>query len=144
MLDFPSRQQRLHILLRDALVQQQRRCAYCKAPLSRSTATADHKRPRCRGGRTSRGNIVAACLPCNRAKGDMHEGAFYRLIKGRKPPAASSEILMIWAARRIWRRTHKACARIEAIAGARTAAPSAIPNCSLRPDSPHHQETASI
>ncbi|WP_375782891.1 HNH endonuclease [Bradyrhizobium sp. Pha-3] len=141
MPDFPSRQQRLHILLRDALIQQQRRCAYCKVPLSRSTATADHKHPRCRDGRTSRGNIVAACLSCNRAKGDMHEGAFYRMINRARPiPGTPANILLIWAARRIWRRTHQACAAIER----RVRAPD-VPTThtsSLRPDSLYGQETS--
>jgi len=42
-------------------------CQYCG---SRSTLTVDHVIPRCKGGPSTWDNIVAACAPCNRRKGD--------------------------------------------------------------------------
>ena len=48
-----------------------RRCVYCAEPLDPSLATLDHVYPRARGGMHTPGNLVAACGPCNRMKGDM-------------------------------------------------------------------------
>lgn len=42
-------------------------CQYCG---SRHQLTVDHVVPRSKGGPTSWDNIVAACAPCNRRKGD--------------------------------------------------------------------------
>ncbi len=42
-------------------------CQYCG---SRSNLTVDHVIPRSKGGMSSWENIVAACAPCNRRKGD--------------------------------------------------------------------------
>jgi 5-methylcytosine-specific restriction endonuclease McrA len=42
-------------------------CQYCG---SRSNLTVDHVIPRSKGGGSSWENIVAACAPCNRRKGD--------------------------------------------------------------------------
>ena len=49
------------VLNRDA-----RRCGYCAGPAS----TVDHILPRCRGGRNTWANTVAACSGCNQRKGD--------------------------------------------------------------------------
>jgi 5-methylcytosine-specific restriction endonuclease McrA len=48
------------------LVRDGRRCAYCGG----DAATIDHVVPRCRGGRNTWTNTVAACGRCNSAKGD--------------------------------------------------------------------------
>lgn len=46
-----------------------KRCAYCKNTFSRRTLTEDHVIPKCLGsGRI--GNIVLACEPCNKEKGN--------------------------------------------------------------------------
>jgi len=42
-------------------------CQYCG---SRSNLTVDHVIPRSKGGGSTWDNIVAACAPCNRRKGD--------------------------------------------------------------------------
>ncbi len=42
-------------------------CQYCG---SRAQLTVDHVVPRSKGGDSSWNNIVAACAPCNRRKGD--------------------------------------------------------------------------
>ena len=49
-------------------------CAYCGAP----AGTLDHVRARRRGGATVRRNLVAACAPCNRAKGSEDWRAWFR------------------------------------------------------------------
>lgn len=107
----------MHAVIRHryaALKAQKGRCKYCRAPLSHSKATADHMWPRCRGGAVVRSNIVAACAPCNAAKGSLSHIEFYRLIDRRSPPSgAAIDILLIWAARRIWGCAHRACDRIK-------------------------------
>ena len=40
-------------------------CYYCKAKLHPSELTMDHVVPIVRGGRTTRGNVVVCCKPCN-------------------------------------------------------------------------------
>ena len=97
----------------EALTEQEGKCKYCKAPLSAKDATADHMWPVSKRGRTTRENIVAACRECNVIKGDLSHIEFYKLIDRRIPNGARPEILLIWASRRIWRRTHKATERIE-------------------------------
>jgi hypothetical protein len=48
------------------MVRDQRRCGYCGG----HATTIDHILPRCRGGRNSWTNTVAACGGCNQRKGD--------------------------------------------------------------------------
>ncbi len=44
------------------------RCYYCDAEVGADRLTMDHKVPIIRGGRTTKGNVVAACRECNTAK----------------------------------------------------------------------------
>lgn len=44
------------------------KCYYCNTPLDASSATMDHIVPLAQGGRSSRGNVVAACKDCNTKK----------------------------------------------------------------------------
>lgn len=100
-----------------ALEAQDGRCHYCRCPLTSDTATADHKWPRIRRGPFEPFNIAAACRSCNMAKSSLSESEFFKLIKKSRPPVgAPSEILLVWASRRIWRRTNKARERIERLA----------------------------
>lgn len=101
------------MLTTEALSVQRGKCIYCKAPLPRRRATADHKHPRSRGGTTERNNIAAACAGCNQAKAAMSEARFIALINGKRPPAVSIHLMLVWASRRIWKRTHLAYERIE-------------------------------
>jgi 5-methylcytosine-specific restriction endonuclease McrA len=55
----------------DAHRKQNGRCAYCREPMTRLQATADHVVPRIKGGATSEENIKAACQPCNKAKSSI-------------------------------------------------------------------------
>ena len=45
-------------------------CQYCNNSFSRNSLTLDHVRPISLGGKTNWENIVAACGPCNTAKGN--------------------------------------------------------------------------
>jgi 5-methylcytosine-specific restriction endonuclease McrA len=56
---------RRNVLLRDGNV-----CAYCGYAGVGRELTIDHVMPRSRGGRTAWENVVTACAPCNRRKGD--------------------------------------------------------------------------
>jgi hypothetical protein len=98
----------------EALEKQEGRCFYCHAPLSEADATADHRQPKSKGGTDRRENIVAACFPCNYAKSDLAESWFFKIINSKSPPRiGGAPMLMVWSTRRLWRRTNKACARIE-------------------------------
>ncbi len=54
---------RFNVFLRDSFS-----CQYC-GDMNREILTFDHVTPRSKGGRTTWGNIVAACSPCNLKKG---------------------------------------------------------------------------
>ena len=56
---------RYNVFLRDRFT-----CQYCQTRLPASALTFDHVVPRSRGGATSWSNVVAACSPCNTAKGN--------------------------------------------------------------------------
>lgn len=43
-------------------------CHYCKEKFKPDELTMDHLVPIVRGGKSSRGNIVPACKPCNNKK----------------------------------------------------------------------------
>ncbi|MBL8983224.1 MAG: HNH endonuclease, partial [Gemmatimonadetes bacterium] len=62
-----------HATLRDC----GRRCVYCARVLPLEHATLDHVVPLARGGTDDPGNLVVACGPCNRLKGDLHPALFF-------------------------------------------------------------------
>jgi 5-methylcytosine-specific restriction endonuclease McrA len=43
-------------------------CAYCGKKFAPAELTMDHVVPIARGGRSTRGNVVPACKPCNNEK----------------------------------------------------------------------------
>jgi 5-methylcytosine-specific restriction endonuclease McrA len=53
------------------------RCVYCAARLDQHNATLDHVVPLARGGAHDPGNLVVACAPCNRLKGDRLPFEFF-------------------------------------------------------------------
>ncbi len=53
------------------------RCVYCAAHLDQHTATLDHVVPLARGGAHDPGNLVVACGPCNRLKGELLPFEFF-------------------------------------------------------------------
>ncbi|MDB5612081.1 MAG: transporter [Bradyrhizobium sp.] len=66
-----------------------RRCYYCNMRLQwrgKHALTADHLIPRSRGGTDRRKNLVAACYPCNQAKGSKMPAALSVFTK--KDPAS--------------------------------------------------------
>ncbi len=54
-----------------------RRCVYCGHSLEMGEATIDHVLPLARGGGDVPGNLVVACGPCNRLKGDLLPHEFF-------------------------------------------------------------------
>lgn len=54
-----------------------RRCVYCGLALAPEFATLDHVYPLAHGGANAPGNLVTACGPCNRLKGDMLPYEFF-------------------------------------------------------------------
>ena len=62
---------------RDAVRSSGRRCVYCGTSVDLNSATLDHVHPVARGGASEFGNLVAACAPCNRLKGDLLPHDFY-------------------------------------------------------------------
>lgn len=68
-----------------ALRKQDGRCKYCLCKLTYKNVTRDHVISRAAGGSDHRDNIVAACAPCNRAKGSMSIKLFLRLITSPQP-----------------------------------------------------------
>ncbi len=72
---------RFNLFLRDEFS-----CQYCG---SKGDMTFDHVIPRCRGGRTTWGNVVAACGPCNLRKGSRTlRQASMALKRPAVPPTA--------------------------------------------------------
>lgn len=63
-----------------------RRCVYCAVRLEYAFATLDHVFPVARGGTNTPGNLVAACVACNRLKGDLLPHDFF----GRYPWAGAN------------------------------------------------------
>lgn len=53
------------------------RCVYCATRLDQHTATLDHVIALARGGAHDPGNLVVACAPCNRLKGDLLPYEFF-------------------------------------------------------------------
>jgi 5-methylcytosine-specific restriction endonuclease McrA len=54
-----------------------RRCVYCGSSLDIEIATLDHVHPLAHGGSHVPGNLVVACAPCNRMKGNMLPHEFF-------------------------------------------------------------------
>lgn len=96
----------------EAWIEQKGKCAYCREPMTRQQATADHVNPMSLGGPTTRDNIKAACEPCNKAKGRLSEAAFLKLIKNPQSGDPLG-IWLAWSRRRIWLATERVCKRIE-------------------------------
>ena len=62
-------------------------CQYCGKQPGKGNLTLDHVLPRSRGGETTWENVVAACGPCNRRKGDRtpEEAGMRLLAKPQRP-----------------------------------------------------------
>jgi 5-methylcytosine-specific restriction endonuclease McrA len=73
---------RFNVFLRDRFT-----CQYCGVGFPTHELTFDHVVPRSRGGRTTWGNVVSACAPCNLRKGGRMptEGGLYPFRTPRQP-----------------------------------------------------------
>ena len=63
-------------------------CYYCGKDLRPTEVTMDHIVPLARGGRSTPGNVVPCCKPCNNAKKD--QTAVDLLLAGEQPRSPSS------------------------------------------------------
>jgi len=70
---------RRNVFLRDG-----HRCQYCMLTFPTSELTCDHVMPRSRGGAGGWDNMVTACGPCNRRKGNRTPEQA-RMVLNRKP-----------------------------------------------------------
>ena len=99
------------IARQNALQEQKGLCLYCYDGLRVSTATAEHRLARSKGGTDAPKNIAATCQPCNSLKGSMGEKAFLKMVKS--PPKGSPlPLLMAWSRRRINLAGLRACRNI--------------------------------
>lgn len=73
---------RFNVFLRDRFD-----CQYCGGGFPTEDLTFDHVVPRSRGGRTTWENVVAACVRCNRTKGDRlpRESRMFPLVEPEIP-----------------------------------------------------------
>lgn len=100
-------------LRKGALRDCSQRCVYCAVPLDHHTATLDHVVPVARGGAHDPGNLVAACGPCNRLKGDLLPFEFF----ARHPWAGAN---FVRYARNVHRALKRGARRAVSLAFART------------------------
>lgn len=105
-----SRQRWLEVARVAAWTAEGSRCCYCRTELTRGKVTADHDRPRARGGTDEPENIKGACSPCNRAKGAMPTKRFRRLLRG--DGEVRFGVFLCRVAFRLNRRADLACRRI--------------------------------
>lgn len=59
------------------------RCFYCETKMRFKDASADHVRPKSKGGSDSNENLVLCCEYCNRAKGTKSLKQFLELLQRR-------------------------------------------------------------
>mgnify|MGYP000073416015 CR=1 FL=1 len=52
-------------------------CYYCQKPMQKEEVTMDHIVPLAQGGKSTRGNLVPACKPCNTEKKDKTAYEFF-------------------------------------------------------------------
>lgn len=64
------RQFHLPLSRRTVLARDRYTCQYCGAQPGKAGLTIDHIMPRSRGGETTWDNVITACGPCNRRKGN--------------------------------------------------------------------------
>lgn len=79
--------ERANVTRRVLFARDQYRCQYCARELPARMLTVDHVKPRSKGGEHRWDNVVAACPPCNRRKGDRlpYEAHMYPRITPKAP-----------------------------------------------------------
>lgn len=67
-------------------------CHHCGGKFPKNQLTMDHLIPLARGGKTTKGNVVVACRPCNAARGHVLdvERTMDRLQDEARPGATSA------------------------------------------------------
>jgi len=64
----------------ELFIQQNERCAYCKAQLTIQNKHVDHIMPLALGGSNDRSNLQILCAPCNQSKSSKHPIDYCRSI----------------------------------------------------------------
>ena len=79
-------------------------CQYCGAQPGRANLTIDHVLARSRGGETRWENVVTACGPCNRRKGNRlpDEAKMPLLRQPRRPRYLALTLLQGSSAPKVW------------------------------------------
>lgn len=97
-----------HFLLpvsrRTVLARDRYTCQYCGSQPGKVELTLDHLLPRSRGGETVWENVVAACGPCNRRKGDRtpEEARMPLLNQPYRPRYLALTLMEGAAAHEVW------------------------------------------
>lgn len=105
----------VRMLRSDAVIEQKSRCVYCKDRMT--VPTAEHLTPRSKGGRTERGNVKAACYPCNVSKGNGTDSWFRRILHQKEIPLGDMGITSAWIRRRLNTCVQRAEKRIKRAVG---------------------------
>lgn len=70
---------------------QKTNCYYCQIELDRTTATMDHIVPISRGGKSTKGNLVACCQSCNEQKRSLTPVEWQDYLTGKLQGSNSSD-----------------------------------------------------
>jgi 5-methylcytosine-specific restriction endonuclease McrA len=94
----------LPVSRRTVLARDNYTCQYCGGQPGKGSLTLDHVVPRSRGGETRWENVVAACGPCNRRKGDRlpEEAAMPLRRRARRPRYLALTVLEGSSAPEAW------------------------------------------
>ncbi len=85
----------LPLTRRTVLARDMYTCQYCGAQPGRADLTVDHILPRSRGGPTTWENVITACGPCNRRKGNRTpEEARMKLLSTPSRPKLIAVVLL--------------------------------------------------
>ncbi len=81
-------------------------CQYCGAQPNRHELTVDHVSPRSRGGTTIWENVVTACAPCNRRKGNRLPEEAHMVLRSKpaRPHFVAIVLLGEANAHDVWRK----------------------------------------
>ena len=94
----------LPVSRRTVLARDHDTCQYCKGQPGKAHLTLDHVVPRSRGGETHWENVVTACGPCNRRKGNRtpEEAGMFLLRQPRRPRYLALTLLEGTGAPEVW------------------------------------------
>lgn len=82
---------KMNVFYRDKFI-----CQYCGQRFGKDDLTIDHVLPRSKGGKSTWGNVVTACVSCNRKKDDRTpEQAGMKLLRAPKEPAGTNPLFCL-------------------------------------------------